>query len=138
MSERGVKLPTDSKVQQHFKDEVQVGNIMRRFQAGEIPDMSQKPMFIDISNLGSFHESMNLVTAVNQRFMALPAKIRSRFQNSPEKLIEFVQDKKNLKEAQELGLARMPEKVPVGTPLKKSSTPDDSSDKGSEKEPKKD
>jgi hypothetical protein len=45
--------------------------------------------------------------------MALPANIRSRFDNDPAKLIDFMENPANREEAESLGLVNKSEPVPV-------------------------
>lgn len=52
----------------------------------------------------SFHEMLNQVIDAQHSFRALPARIRARFQNSPEQMLRFCEDEKNRPEAIRLGL----------------------------------
>jgi len=52
---------------------------------------------------------MNTIIAAQRAFEALPAKIRDRFANSPERFLAFLADPDNLDEAVKLGLVNKPE-----------------------------
>jgi len=62
----------------------------------------------DLTNLPTFQEAQNIVVAAKEAFAALPSKIRDRFQNDPEKLMEFIDNDENYDEAVKLGLAIRP------------------------------
>ena len=47
---------------------------------------------------------MNVVRAADENFMRLDARVRSRFNNSPQKFLEFFADPENREEAVRLGL----------------------------------
>lgn len=124
MSSRGIKLNTDNKVQQQFKDECNVGNIVERFvRTGVPPRIGRKPMFLDLTQVGDFTEMLNHVTAVNQEFMMLPAKTRSEFKNDPAELLKFLDtlgDKESVKRALSHGLISQEQAQDI---LKKTSAP---------------
>lgn len=62
----------------------------------------------DLTNLPTFQEAQNIVVAAKEAFADLPAKIRDRFQNDPEKLMEFIDNDENYDEAVKLGLVVKP------------------------------
>lgn len=99
-----------SLTQQQFKDECDINNIMKSYlETGTINHKNPMPgVFGDFSEVKDFKESMELVLYAQQAFDSLPAKVRARFDNDPAKLVEFCNDKNNLKEAIELGLADSP------------------------------
>jgi phage internal scaffolding protein len=96
----------ESPVQQHFKDEVDINNIMAKYiRTGIIDHVAAHGMhYGDFEDL-NYHEVMNRITAANQMFMDLPAKIRQRFNNDAGEFINFITNPDNLAEARELGLA---------------------------------
>ena len=143
MSEKGIKFKKDepTKVQQHFKDETNINVIVRRFQqTGQAPVTTGQPQYLDLYNLPSFQEAQNIVIDVSQKFAALPAKIRTRFENNPEKLLEFIDNKENLDEAINLGLAKKPEPTPLDKEIMKQNLRDEAKNKRNpqktQKEPK--
>lgn len=107
---KGVHRPPSgtSKVQQQFASETNINEIMARqkttgYIGNPMPKNPRKPIFGDFTQL-DFQRMMNTVTDVQNAFMTLPAKIRSRFQNSPEQIIRFANDPANRKEALKMGL----------------------------------
>jgi len=63
----------------------------------------RKPVFGEVSSL-TYHEQMNMVLDVQNRFNKLPPRVRKQFQNNPFVCLKFLEDPSNLKEAVKLGL----------------------------------
>jgi phage internal scaffolding protein len=61
---------------------------------------------------------MNAVAQANETFESLPADLRSRFENDPEKFVTFCLDKDNQEELIKLGLADKPAEVVEAAPVK--------------------
>jgi len=61
------------------------------------------PIFGEVSSL-TYHEQMNMVTDIQNRFNHLPPRVRRQFQGNPYLLLKFVEDPKNAKEAVKWGL----------------------------------
>lgn len=97
---------------QSFKDETDINNIMRHVGAGEaVTWLNEKAgTFADVTDM-TFQECMDKVVRAQEAFDALPAKVRDRFSNDPERFLEFFQDPDNADEAVKLGLATAREKV---------------------------
>lgn len=55
----------------------------------------------------SYHDMLNKVSGIKQRFEALPSQLRLRFENDPGKLLAYLDDPKNRPEAVRLGLVPM-------------------------------
>lgn len=66
--------------------------------------LSRTPVFGDFSNVGDYHSMKCRIAYVEQAFACYPAKLRNRFGNDVQKLVDFLLDVKNDKEAVELGL----------------------------------
>lgn len=120
--ETGTDCGPESKTQQQFLDEVDINTIVERFGVtGEMPPMGNFPTEQDFTETFDFQTSMNVIVAARESFMTLPAKTRARFQNDPQKFMEFLDDAENQDEAIKLGLAtRRPEpaKEPAKEPEK--------------------
>lgn len=111
-------------VQQHFKDDTDINKIMERhLKTGAPPrgagiPSNRQPRYTAL-NGKTYHEMLCQVQEVQGEFAGLPGKVRKRFANNPERLLEFLQDEKNLPEAVELGLIEEanlpPEKRPQTT-----------------------
>lgn len=95
--------------QQQFADECDINNIVKRYErTGEIVHRNQKTgIYADFTEITNYHDMMDKVLYAQDAFMTLPAKIRTKFRNDPGELLSFLQDSKNLKEAEELGLIEL-------------------------------
>lgn len=104
-----------SLTKQEFREECDITAILRRFgQDGIVPiSAGQQGIFMDLASLPQFHDAMNLCAAANEAFDALPANVRSRFDNEPGKLVSFISDVSNKEEAVKLGLIKPPDVVVV-------------------------
>lgn len=101
-----------SKVKQQFAEEMNINNIMRKYnRTGILPDLiKQNPVYADFSNVPDYQESLNRVILAQEQFMALPADVRKRFGNDPEQFLNFAQDPSHVEEMIEMGLATRKEK----------------------------
>lgn len=112
--ETSVVCPADEgKTQQHFKDECDINEIVRRFGlTGELPENVRLPVSGDFTGVTDFQSAMNMVVEAQDAFMQFPAEIRAQFKNDPQQMISFIEDAKNRDAAIEMGLIpRPPEKT---------------------------
>jgi len=110
-----------SLAQQHMKDECDINIIVERFGvSGEIPQSPVSPRYGDFSGVTDYHSALNQINATMDDFMALPAKLRVRFDHDPVKLLEFLENDQNRNEAIQLGLI---DGQPVVEPIVSSETP---------------
>lgn len=132
MPSEGIEFTDPSMTKQSFKDECDVNNIMRRFNAtGVVTHVNgRRPEFGDFTSVATFQESLNTVIEAESMFAELPAAIRDRFGNDPRQLLEFVADPDNRDEAVTLGIVKAPEPEPapqkvevVNAPAADSSPP---------------
>nr|QJB20916.1 MAG: internal scaffolding protein [Microvirus sp.] len=105
-----------SMTKQEFTDECDINVIMRRFLASDfdpsvIPLTRSKPMYGDFTSVPeSYHAALNYVIDTENMFLTLPAELRYRFDNDPQKFLNFYDDPANAAELVELGLKpRTPE-----------------------------
>lgn len=107
----GTDTGTDSKTQQQFAEEVDINTIVERFRVtGEMPPAVNFPQPQEFAETFDFQTAMNVIRQAQESFMELPAKARARFDNNPQKFMEFMNDAENQDEAIKLGLAtRKPE-----------------------------
>jgi phage internal scaffolding protein len=104
-TETGLKCEDPSLAQQHMKDECDINVIVERFGVtGELPSAPVPPSYGDFSGVSDYHTAINAVRASEEAFMALPAKIRARFDHDPNALLQFLNDPINRNEAIEIGL----------------------------------
>lgn len=117
IEDEGVHTPGSSRTKQSFKDECDINHLMERYaRTGVLPQNVRNARYGDFMDVGDFRESQLRLKDAEAQFMALPAKVRDRFKNSPEKFLAFVGDKANYKEAKELGLLR-DEPPPAAPPV---------------------
>ena len=117
--ETGLSCPEPTLAQQNFKDETDINHIVRQFGlTGELPGKPMSPQYGDFTGVLDYHSAVNAVLAAQDDFMELPAQLRSRFNNDPAQLIDFLDNEQNREEAIKLGLiAAKPISEPSETPI---------------------
>lgn len=111
-----------SRTQQQFKDECDINVIMSRYDNNMNlipPDLfvkNNKGVYGDFSTVKDYQSSLNQIIEAEDSFMALPAKVRAKFNNNPQELFAFLNDKKNYDEAINLGLITKPDPTPAPSP----------------------
>ena len=110
-----------SLTQQHFKDDVDINVMVKRFGIGDgaIPPAALNPRhFGDFTDAVDFREALDRTRAAQEHFDALPADLRDRFRNDPVRLFNWINDPKNDDEAVALGLLKRqePPAPPAPTP----------------------
>lgn len=96
-----------SLTQQHFAKDANLNTIMKRFGVtdGAFPPAALDPRFFgDFTDAIDFREHLDRVRNAVDRFNALPADLRSQFNNDPILLHDWVTDPANANDAVELGL----------------------------------
>lgn len=128
--------PAEDKTKQAFAQECDINVIMARYiQTGIIQNgNTQAARYADCSSY-DFQASHNLVIVAQTMFDSLPAKIRSKFDNSAYEFLNWMENPENKKEALQMGLLP-PEEVlaPLSStePLKVPPAPSESSEKGAD------
>ncbi len=125
--------PAENMTKQSFKDECDINKIMEKFQkTGLISHYAAHgPTYQDIPAV-DYLDAQYIIAEANSQFEELPSSIRKRFENDPSKFLDFVQDKKNLPELRELGLAKpldttLSDDEPKKPPKKRASAPSEPS-----------
>lgn len=89
----GVETGSDTRVQQHFADEVDINTIMRRFGVtGQTPLGSDAGFYGDFTGIEDYESALARVREAQSKFMALPPEVRERFGNDPGRLIYAAQN----------------------------------------------
>lgn len=89
--------------------------LLKRSKPGQ-PVAMPRQQYMDLSQgPQNYEELVNQVAEINEQFQKLPAKIRDRFGNDPQQLLDFVHDPANIEEAVKIGLVDAPE-PPVKAP----------------------
>lgn len=106
--------PGEDMTKQSFKDECDINNIMKRYQATGIIDhvRDASPQYLDATTF-DFQSAQNIIAEANSIFAAMPSQLRDRFHNDPVELLEFVHNPKNAQEAVSLGFLD-PARLPAG------------------------
>lgn len=111
--------PGSSRTKQSFKDQVNINKIIKKHRrTGMLEHVNRKaPFYGDVSNLVGYAEALIKVKEAEELFNNMSADIRERFNNNPQEMVTFLEDKNNLKEAIELGMVlKQPEPEPVEAP----------------------
>lgn len=107
--------PSRSLTVQSDGDDCDMNIIMSRYlKTGLLPQSRASAFFGDASALPDFQQAQQIIIDAQLAFESLPAKVRDRFHNSPEKFLEFMGDEDNRDEMERLGLLKPTEEaVPV-------------------------
>jgi phage internal scaffolding protein len=96
-----------SRTKQSFRDECDINNILRQFNVtGQLPIDGVQPQYGDFSGITDYQSALNAVMSAQDSFLALPAKVRARFDNDPALFVDFASDEANRDELKALGLLR--------------------------------
>lgn len=123
----GLSCDDESLTQQQFKEDSDINTIVNRFmKSGVLPTPINMPQYIDYEGVFDYQTAMNSVRAADEQFMRMDAKVRARFNNSPQEFLSFFADPANTDEAIRLGLA-VPQtvvetQVSTAEPTSKSET----------------
>lgn len=102
----GLKCEDVSLAVQSQKDEADINTIVRRFGlTGQLPANIRTPQYGDYTGISDYRSALHAVMDAEKSFMEIPADIRKKFDNDPQKYLEFVTDEKNLEEMVKMGLA---------------------------------
>jgi len=113
--ETGLACQDPSLAQQHMKDECDINVIVERFGVtGQLPVRAIEPSYGDFSGVSDYHTALNKIRAADEAFMALPAKLRAKFDHDPNALLNFLENEANKDEAIQLGLI---DGQPVAEPI---------------------
>ncbi|QXP08524.1 MAG: internal scaffolding protein [Arizlama microvirus] len=124
--ETGTVCETETRTQQHFKEECDINQIMKRFGiTGELPQNIRPVLPEDYEEIFDFQSAMNTIRRAQEAFMQMPSGIRARFQNNPQVFTEFFSQEENRLEAEKMGLVlpRKPEPKPAEPEEKGGQTP---------------
>lgn len=105
----GLECQDLSLTKQSFKDEADINVLVERFGiTGQLPDKPLPEHFGDFSEAVDFQSAMLLVRRAGEDFLTIPAQVRERFDNDPQKLMAFLAKETNRQEAIDLGLIPPP------------------------------
>lgn len=104
------KTVGESLTQQHFKEECDVINIIKKHDRNGIIEHVQRGQarYGDFSEVQDYREALDLVRDAQSEFMSIPSDIRKKFENDPGKFYEFVSNPDNKEELKEMGFIDTP------------------------------
>ena len=108
-----------SMTDQSYKDSTDAKLIVKQFiKTGVINHLAKvEGQYQDVSEVNSLYESMSKVKEVESYFMDLPAEIRKKFDNDPQKMLHLIVDDEREQEQIDLGLKK-PETTEETTDVK--------------------
>lgn len=108
------------RTKQEFREQCDINNVIKQFTAtGQINHISAaaaRGAFMDLPDDLDYQSSLNIVLKAEESFMALPAKVRDRFDNDPATFLAFVDDPKNADELVKLGIRNPPPRASEPAP----------------------
>lgn len=108
----GVSCPEPTRAVQSAKADCDINTIVSKYlRTGELPNARQEA-YLDLIAVPSYHDALNGVILAEEAFMALPAEVRTAFDNDPAKLIAEASDVKNRAKFIKLGLISPPAGLP--------------------------
>lgn len=110
-----MRFEGEGRTKQSFAKECDINEIVRRFGiTGKLPQSVRAPTYADYSGVSDYREALEAMSLAEESFAAMPATVRSRFENDPAQFVDFCSDPRNRAEAIKLGLIDLPE--PPATP----------------------
>lgn len=113
---------------QSAREDADINVIVKRMRrTGVVPTGARVPMSGDFSEqVTDYHTAVNMLRTAQDEFSKLPAKVRARFSNDPQELMDFLADPQNIEESYNLGLRVKPvvseEPAPVRVTVVESGT----------------
>lgn len=105
---KSIEFTEPSLTEQSFSYETDINNIVKRGVQSSLPPNQNRPIFNSSFSPNQYNEAINLIADAKSQFESLPSHLRKRFDNNPEKLLEFVSNDKNREEAISLGFIEKP------------------------------
>lgn len=104
----GLFCPGPGRTQQQFLEETNINTIAKNFGlTGLLPTSARQPRYEDFSEVTDFKTAMDALRSAEENFSRLPSGIREFFQNDPQQLLDFVENPRNLKKGEEIGLWKL-------------------------------
>lgn len=103
----GLVTTEPSLAQQQWKDECDINTIAKQFGlTGKMPQAVYLPTFGDFTEVSDFQTALHTIQMAEASFLAMPAHVRERFNNDPQRFLEFTSDARNAAEIAALGLTK--------------------------------
>ena len=107
-----------TRTQRQFQNQVNVNNIMAKYRkTGSLTHVRnrQEGTYEDLTSIPDLQGAYDQINRAEEAFQAMPSSLRNRFDNSPEKLIEFLSNPANDEQAIKLGLIKAKPQTPPPT-----------------------
>jgi len=91
---------------------------------GQLPAPRPGLAYRDMTVVPDFQTAMNVIAESRSSFQQLPAALRAKFDNNPDKFVSFVHDPRNLDDLVALGLATKVVPPVAPEPIKVRVVPD--------------
>lgn len=101
----------EGRARQEFKAECDINTLMKRGEAAIVPQLRQDGFFADVSQIGDLHDCLEKVRRANEVFGALPAEVRSAFENRPEVFTKAFETPEGIAKLRELKIVAEPPEV---------------------------
>ena len=103
--ETSLACDDESLAVQSERDECDINTIVRRFGlTGHLPVGVRMPSYGDFVGVSDYQSALHAIMDADDAFLAMPAEVRTRFDNDPAKFVDFCADPANMEEAVKLGL----------------------------------
>lgn len=94
-----------SLTQVHQAPDCDINRMMEKAtRTGVVPVNARQGIFADVSSINEYHFMLNTIRNAESGFLTLPVGVRDRFRHDPANLLAFLDDPRNAKEAESLGL----------------------------------
>lgn len=98
---------TETLVQQHFQDEVDINTIVRRFGiTRQMPSGQEGGAYGDFTGISDFHTAVAAVERARNGFLALDPEVRENFGNDPGAYLAYVDSLSEDELGPEVGVPR--------------------------------
>jgi len=109
---------------QSMAEEADINVLMYRYGiTGKMPDNPRIPTYGDFTGITDYRTAIEAVRDAEHAFMEIPAQVRSKFDNDPQKFLEFCSMETNVDEMRKLGLLK-PTQAPPPTREPTTTNPD--------------
>jgi len=110
--EAGLLCKDPSKTVQADMVDADINVIVARYGiTGTMPQGLHVPEYADYEDVFDYQSARNAIIEAENAFMAMPANVRSRFDNDPGAFFDYATDPANFDGLVELGLATRPEPI---------------------------
>jgi phage internal scaffolding protein len=115
----------ESMTQEHFREETEILNIIRRHDRNGVIDHinTGKAIYGDFSEITDYRDMIHKLREADSAFAQVPSDIRKRFENDPAKFFNFVSDPANADELAEMGLINKPKETVSSPSIEEEKSP---------------